>query len=60
MGFLPVQMVLEEDSFLKKAVEWESAKLVAWLIPHPLPYTWLINCLRYFFLLRMHSEFSWM
>ncbi|KAJ6941148.1 hypothetical protein NC651_007055 [Populus alba x Populus x berolinensis] len=27
MGFLPVQMVLEEDSFLKKAVEWESAKL---------------------------------
>ncbi|KAI9400295.1 hypothetical protein POPTR_002G218201v4 [Populus trichocarpa] len=29
MGFLPVQMVLEEDSFLKKAVEWESAKLVA-------------------------------
>uniref|UniRef100_A0A6N2MG35 EF-hand domain-containing protein n=1 Tax=Salix viminalis TaxID=40686 RepID=A0A6N2MG35_SALVM len=25
MGFLPVQMVLEEDSFLKKAVEWESA-----------------------------------
>jgi hypothetical protein len=33
MGFLPVQMVLEEDSFLKKAVEWESAKLVAWLIP---------------------------
>ncbi|KAJ6338723.1 hypothetical protein OIU76_008228 [Salix suchowensis] len=29
MGFLPVQMVLEEDSFLKKAAEWESAKLVA-------------------------------
>ncbi|KAJ6401411.1 hypothetical protein OIU84_016761 [Salix udensis] len=29
MGFLPVQMVLEEDSFLKKAVEWESAKLLA-------------------------------
>jgi len=29
MGFLLVQMVLEEDSFLKKAVEWESAKLVA-------------------------------
>ncbi|KAF9688250.1 hypothetical protein SADUNF_Sadunf02G0177700 [Salix dunnii] len=27
MGFLPVQMVLEEDSFLKKAAEWESAKL---------------------------------
>ncbi|KAJ6710731.1 CALCIUM-BINDING EF-HAND FAMILY PROTEIN-RELATED [Salix koriyanagi] len=29
MGFLPVQMVLEEDSFLKKAAEWESAKLAA-------------------------------
>ncbi|XP_010252635.1 PREDICTED: uncharacterized protein LOC104594159 [Nelumbo nucifera] len=29
LGFLPVQMVLEEDSFLKKAVEWESAKIVA-------------------------------
>ncbi|KAJ6686838.1 CALCIUM-BINDING EF-HAND FAMILY PROTEIN-LIKE [Salix purpurea] len=29
MGFLPVQMVLEEDSFLKKAAEWESGKLVA-------------------------------
>ncbi|GMI96541.1 hypothetical protein like AT2G44310 [Hibiscus trionum] len=27
MGFLPVQMVLEEDSFLKIAVEHESAKL---------------------------------
>ncbi|XP_021274746.1 calcium uptake protein, mitochondrial-like [Herrania umbratica] len=26
MGFLPVQMVLEEGSFLKKAVEWESTK----------------------------------
>ncbi|EOX93397.1 hypothetical protein QUC31_004111 [Theobroma cacao] len=26
MGFLPVQMVLEEGSFLKKAVERESAK----------------------------------
>ncbi|KAK8685455.1 hypothetical protein V6N13_041456 [Hibiscus sabdariffa] len=29
MGFLPVQMVLEEDSFLKIAVEHESAKLAA-------------------------------
>lgn len=29
MGFLPVQMVLEEDSFLKKAVERESSKLAA-------------------------------
>ncbi|XP_010252634.1 PREDICTED: uncharacterized protein LOC104594158 [Nelumbo nucifera] len=27
LGFLPIQMVLEEDSFLKKAVEWESAKI---------------------------------
>ncbi|KAI5340197.1 hypothetical protein L3X38_019471 [Prunus dulcis] len=27
MGFLPVQMVLEEDSFLKKAVERESTKI---------------------------------
>ncbi|KAJ6880459.1 hypothetical protein NC652_033715 [Populus alba x Populus x berolinensis] len=35
MGFLPVQMVLEEDSFLKKAVEWESAKLVASYSPCP-------------------------
>ncbi|KAG6735641.1 hypothetical protein POTOM_048658 [Populus tomentosa] len=32
MGFLPVQMVLEEDSFLKKAVEWESAKLLRILL----------------------------
>ncbi|KAL5581752.1 hypothetical protein UlMin_014194 [Ulmus minor] len=29
LGFLPVQMVLEEDSFLKKAVELESRKVVA-------------------------------
>ncbi|CAK9133400.1 unnamed protein product [Ilex paraguariensis] len=29
LGFLPVQMVLEEDSFLKKAVERESTKLAA-------------------------------
>ncbi|XP_022759870.1 uncharacterized protein LOC111306228 [Durio zibethinus] len=29
MGFLPVQMVLEEGSFLMKAVELESAKLAA-------------------------------
>ena len=29
LGFLPVQMVLEEDSFLKKAVEFESTKLAA-------------------------------
>ncbi|GMI71266.1 hypothetical protein like AT2G44310 [Hibiscus trionum] len=29
MGFLPVQMVLEEGSFLKIAVEHESAKLAA-------------------------------
>ncbi|CAL1376604.1 unnamed protein product [Linum trigynum] len=29
MGFLPVQMVLEEDSLLKKAVEWETAMLPA-------------------------------
>ncbi|CAL1376606.1 unnamed protein product [Linum trigynum] len=29
MGFLPVQMVLEEDSHLKKAVEWETAMLAA-------------------------------
>ncbi|XP_010270113.1 PREDICTED: uncharacterized protein LOC104606543 [Nelumbo nucifera] len=29
LGFLPVQMVLEEDSFLKKAVEWESSKVAA-------------------------------
>ncbi|KAE8666221.1 Tata box associated factor ii 59 [Hibiscus syriacus] len=29
MGFLPVQMVLEEGSFLKIAVERESAKLAA-------------------------------
>ncbi|XP_062107261.1 uncharacterized protein LOC133818423 [Humulus lupulus] len=29
MGFLPVQMVLEEDSFLKKAVERETSKVVA-------------------------------
>ncbi|RWR71851.1 hypothetical protein CKAN_00003500 [Cinnamomum micranthum f. kanehirae] len=29
MGFLPVQMVLEEDSVLKKAVERESAKVSA-------------------------------
>ncbi|ONI18260.1 hypothetical protein PRUPE_3G205900 [Prunus persica] len=27
MGFLPVQMVLEEDSFLKKAVERESTQI---------------------------------
>ncbi|CAL9013632.1 unnamed protein product [Prunus brigantina] len=27
MGFLPVQMALEEDSFLKKAVERESTKI---------------------------------
>ncbi|CAL8139163.1 unnamed protein product [Prunus armeniaca] len=27
MGFLPVQMVLEEDGFLKKAVERESTKI---------------------------------
>ncbi|PON48483.1 Parvalbumin [Parasponia andersonii] len=27
LGFLPVQMVLEEDSFLKKAVERESSKV---------------------------------
>ncbi|CAJ1841500.1 unnamed protein product [Sphenostylis stenocarpa] len=29
LGFLPVQMVLEEDSILKKAVERESNKVVA-------------------------------
>ncbi|PON56086.1 Parvalbumin [Trema orientale] len=29
LGFLPVQMVLEEDSFLKKAVERESSKVAA-------------------------------
>ncbi|XVE72486.1 hypothetical protein DITRI_Ditri11bG0042900 [Diplodiscus trichospermus] len=29
MGFLPVQMLLEEGSFLKKAVERESSKLLA-------------------------------
>ncbi|XWS31028.1 hypothetical protein CRYUN_Cryun23aG0041900 [Craigia yunnanensis] len=29
IGFLPVQMVLEEGSFLKKAVERESTKLAA-------------------------------
>lgn len=29
LGFLPVQMALEEDSFLKKAVERESTKLAA-------------------------------
>ncbi|KAJ4848540.1 hypothetical protein Tsubulata_050941 [Turnera subulata] len=29
MGFLPVQMVLEEDSLLRKAVERESSKLGA-------------------------------
>lgn len=28
LGLLPLQMILEEDSFLKKAVEWESTKLV--------------------------------
>ncbi|KMT02520.1 hypothetical protein BVRB_9g204600 [Beta vulgaris subsp. vulgaris] len=28
LGFLPVQMVLEKDSLLKKAVEWEFAKLI--------------------------------
>nr|DAD23545.1 TPA_asm: hypothetical protein HUJ06_025008 [Nelumbo nucifera] len=27
LGFLPIQMVLEEDSLLKKAVELESAKV---------------------------------
>lgn len=27
IGFLPVQMVLEEDSFIKKAVDFESTKL---------------------------------
>ena len=29
LGFLPVQMLLEEDSFLKKAVEFESTKVAA-------------------------------
>ncbi|KAI5666098.1 hypothetical protein M9H77_15951 [Catharanthus roseus] len=29
LGFLPVQMVLEEDSFLKKAVERELTKVAA-------------------------------
>ncbi|KAL6329965.1 hypothetical protein AAG906_039880 [Vitis piasezkii] len=29
LGFLPVQMVLEEDSFLKKAVEREAMKMDA-------------------------------
>ncbi|MQL89718.1 hypothetical protein Taro_022297 [Colocasia esculenta] len=29
LGFLPVQMVLEEGSFLKKAVDRESAKFIA-------------------------------
>ncbi|KAL2924139.1 Diacylglycerol kinase 1 [Bienertia sinuspersici] len=29
LGFLPIQMVLEEDSLLKKAVEWEFANIVA-------------------------------
>ncbi|PSS14343.1 Diacylglycerol kinase [Actinidia chinensis var. chinensis] len=29
LGFVPVQMVLEEDSFLKKAVECESTKVAA-------------------------------
>ncbi|XP_059663912.1 uncharacterized protein LOC132309640 [Cornus florida] len=29
LGFLPVQMVLEEDSFLKKAVERESSRIAA-------------------------------
>ncbi|RWR71858.1 hypothetical protein CKAN_00004200 [Cinnamomum micranthum f. kanehirae] len=29
LGFLPVQMVLEEDSLLKKAVERELAKVTA-------------------------------
>ncbi|RVW69900.1 hypothetical protein CK203_059109 [Vitis vinifera] len=28
LGLLPLQMILEEGSFLKKAVEWESTKLV--------------------------------
>ncbi|XAR68151.1 hypothetical protein NMG60_11003186 [Bertholletia excelsa] len=29
IGFSPVQMVLEQDSFLKKAVEYELGKVVA-------------------------------
>ncbi|XP_010252637.1 PREDICTED: uncharacterized protein LOC104594161 [Nelumbo nucifera] len=29
LGFLPVQMALEEDSFLKKAVDWEFSKISA-------------------------------
>jgi len=29
MGFMPIQMVLEEDSILKIAVERESSKLAA-------------------------------
>ena len=29
LGFLPVQMLLEEDSFLKKAVEREAMKINA-------------------------------
>ncbi|KAK2648738.1 hypothetical protein Ddye_016227 [Dipteronia dyeriana] len=32
MGFLPLQKVLEEDSFLKKAVEKEAAKVSARVI----------------------------
>ena len=32
LGFLPVQMVLEEDSILKTAVERESNKLAAWVL----------------------------
>ncbi|RVW61602.1 hypothetical protein CK203_065400 [Vitis vinifera] len=32
LGLLPLQMILEEGSFLKKAVEWESTKLVPNLI----------------------------
>ncbi|XP_042479643.1 uncharacterized protein LOC122060574 [Macadamia integrifolia] len=29
LGFLPIQMVLEQDSFLKKAVDWEFTKIAA-------------------------------
>lgn len=35
LGFLPVQMVLEQDSLLMKAVERESTKVAAVRVPAP-------------------------
>lgn len=55
MGFLPVQMVLEQNSLLKKAVERESTKVAAWL--HRWSKLLAVFSLYYFNFFQMISDF---